>query len=238
MDYKSVLFSVEDAGQGLAFSPTAFEESALIDVHDQDVVAVDDIRYAAGVDRVRPGIQVPAKPIRQPARLGDRIPEILECLDLLTPQVNRQLAVFHHPSRVTSRDAATTGQGDRTWPRAGRTVCCEYAVIGRPGVRQVLRLARGKRQLHDPRLSPDGCGDGGRASVVAFSPSCRKALGPVRCTFRFCQMIALDDAALRASGRGHCDRRETERSLEETCDSLCGPGGQWGHRGFSSVGGR
>lgn len=57
MDYKSVLFSVEDAGQGLAFSPTAFEESALIDVHDQDVVAVDDIRYAAGVDRVRPGIQ-------------------------------------------------------------------------------------------------------------------------------------------------------------------------------------
>lgn len=44
MDYKSVLFSVEDANQDLACSPTALEEPTLIDVYDQDVVAVDYIR--------------------------------------------------------------------------------------------------------------------------------------------------------------------------------------------------
>jgi hypothetical protein len=39
VDDKPVLLAVEDADQGLAVPPAAREESPLIDMHDQDVVA-------------------------------------------------------------------------------------------------------------------------------------------------------------------------------------------------------
>jgi hypothetical protein len=38
-------------------------------VHGQGVVAVDHLRDAPGLDRVRPCVQVPAEPLRQSARL-------------------------------------------------------------------------------------------------------------------------------------------------------------------------
>lgn len=113
MDDEPILLSVKDAGQDLGLSPVPTEETSLVDVHDQNVVAVDHLRDAPGLNRVRPRIQVPAEPLRQPARLGNRIPEVVECLDQPTAQVNDQLAIRHH-SRLTSPHHETfTGQRDR-----------------------------------------------------------------------------------------------------------------------------
>lgn len=43
MDNELVLFSVKDAGQDVGLLPVPVEEAPLVDVHDQDVVAVDHL---------------------------------------------------------------------------------------------------------------------------------------------------------------------------------------------------
>lgn len=68
MHDEPVLFSVKDAGQDIGLPPVPTEEPPLVDVHDQNVVAVDHLRDAPGLDRVRPRVQIPAEPLRQPAR--------------------------------------------------------------------------------------------------------------------------------------------------------------------------
>jgi hypothetical protein len=47
------------------------------------------------MDGVRPGVQVSPVPLLQSARLSNRIPEVIGCLDRPTPQVNDHLAVRH-----------------------------------------------------------------------------------------------------------------------------------------------
>lgn len=101
MDDGSILFSVKGADQDVGLPPVPTEETSLVDVDDQNVVAVDHLGDALGLDRVRPRVQVPTKPLRQPARLGNSIPEVVECLDRPTAQINDQLAIRHR-SRLTS----------------------------------------------------------------------------------------------------------------------------------------
>lgn len=101
MDDEPVLLPVKDAGQGVGLLSVPVEQTSLVDVHDQNAVAVDHLRGAPGLDRVRPRVQVPAEPLRQSARLGNRIPEVVECLDRPTAQVNDQLAIRPR-SRLTS----------------------------------------------------------------------------------------------------------------------------------------
>lgn len=111
MNNELVLFSVKDAGQDVGLLPVPVEETPLVDVHDQDVMAVDHLGDAPGLDRVRPRVQVPAEPLWQPAWLTHHVPEVVECLDQPTPQVNNQLAVRHR-SRLISPTTKITGQRD------------------------------------------------------------------------------------------------------------------------------
>lgn len=50
MDDEPVLLSVEEASQDLGLLPMPAEETPLVDVHDQGVVAVDHLRDAPGLD--------------------------------------------------------------------------------------------------------------------------------------------------------------------------------------------
>ncbi len=50
----------------LASPPVPTEETPLVDVDDQNVVAVDHLGDAPDLDRGRPRVQVPTKPLRQP----------------------------------------------------------------------------------------------------------------------------------------------------------------------------
>lgn len=88
MHDETVLFSVKDAGQDFGLPQVPTEETSPVDVHDQNVVAVDYLRDAPGLDRVRPRVQVPAEPLRQAAWLTPRVPEVVECLDQSTTRVN------------------------------------------------------------------------------------------------------------------------------------------------------
>lgn len=88
------------------------EEIPLVDVDDQNVVAVDHLGDAPGLDRVRLRVQVPTKPLRQPARLGNSIPEVVECLDRPTAQINDQLAIRHRSRLTSPHHDALTDQRD------------------------------------------------------------------------------------------------------------------------------
>lgn len=96
------------------------KDPLVVDVDDQDVVGVDDRGYPPNLDRVAPRLRVTPKPVRQSARFGNGIPEVVKSLDRLPPQVDYQLRLRllnHHVrlrpladvSRLTS--SKITGHG-------------------------------------------------------------------------------------------------------------------------------
>lgn len=68
---------------------------------DHDVVSVDDLRYSSSLNRVAPGLDVATEPGREPARLRDRIPEVLQIVDLSSPHIDDEIAghLCSHPHR-------------------------------------------------------------------------------------------------------------------------------------------
>ncbi|WP_442818276.1 hypothetical protein [Streptomyces sp. NBC_01727] len=96
MENEPVLLSIEDVGQDLSALTVPFEESPLVDVHDQDVVTVDHFRDAADVDGVR-------------SRVGmDQLARILrgKHADDLDPLCDTITTALLPPSRPISDDAA------------------------------------------------------------------------------------------------------------------------------------
>jgi hypothetical protein len=64
------------------------EQATLVQVHDEYVVRVGNLGYAASLNGVRPRVEVAAESVRQPAWFLDRVPEILEGLGHLTAEVD------------------------------------------------------------------------------------------------------------------------------------------------------
>lgn len=113
MENEPVLLSIEDVGQDLSALTVPFEESPLVDVHDQDVVTVDHFRDAADVDGVRSrvGMDQLARILR--GKHADDLDPLCDTITtaLLPPnaadQRRRCLPYRPHPPAAPTEDIAT-----------------------------------------------------------------------------------------------------------------------------------
>lgn len=74
---------------GLAVLPG--EETRTVDVDDDRIMTIYEIRDAPHLDGVAPGVNISPEPGREPARTSYRVPKVVERLQLPAPQVDDEI---------------------------------------------------------------------------------------------------------------------------------------------------
>lgn len=91
------------------------EKSGRLCPYHQNVCAIDNLGNAAVFYGVPPGIEITAEPLRQTARLGDRIPEIVQGGQVVLSEIDNQFAHDHTLRGVrTSAAQISTGNPHRS----------------------------------------------------------------------------------------------------------------------------
>jgi hypothetical protein len=91
MNHESRAVAGEGSSQCPSLAVLSGKETRSIDVDDDRIVAIDEIRDSPHLDRVAPGFNISPEPGRAPARTGRCIPEVVERLHLPAPQVDDEI---------------------------------------------------------------------------------------------------------------------------------------------------